>query len=455
MVALSIHTKNRLVFLFVLSIFIFATFPGKGGLEGDQREILNLKDRNDNWGIVVPLFVGEWPNILGHWRFSLVLFQLSLYWIGLWLIFEKRFAISKKPLIILSQALFFLVSSIFVSQLWRDSTLLAIATFALGLIYESLRMRPRFRRTLLVTSVMLLHIAAMFKVLYGPILALYFLWVALEGNLKNKFRNIGVMLISLSLAISPFLLDRTLVNKVGLQRVYPEQQPMIFDLASNYCWGQSDQLIENAKSGLLLVIKSDFPIQSICASLKPNSWDNLHTDYSPWQFSAPIQRIVGDDNLKVTSLRNKWLKMIIDNPVDWFHVRLMYLGWTLSLSNSFVPQNASNTWDGPIGDANRMIWSLLFSVASIVDKFRLTSLLFSFLLIIFFLIKNASHEKLKNRSYFKRNSDLFFTTLSLSATTLLTMIFFVASNGRYVLPYITISYALLFRSRNLRSPIQV
>lgn len=445
--------RERIIWSLLIVVFLFATFPGKGGLEGDQREVLGLTNRTDNWGFIVPSVIGNWPNILGHWRFSLVALQLMIFWFGLWLLLRNTWITNKKSHILLSFLIFF--SSVFVSQLWRDATLLALATFALGILSKSFDLSRGKRFQLLALAILTLHLAAMFKVLYGLILGICFVWISVQNNAKIRMSKITILLVVSSLTIVPFIVDKQLSKIAGLQKVYPEQQPIIFDLASNYCWGQSNQIINDAGVGLSVVLKPGYPLQSVCASLRPNSWDNLHSSPFQWEFSSPIQRITGENDLKMSNLRSKWFAMITRNPVDWIQTRFMYLGWTVTLSNAFVPQNSTNTWSGIVGTSNSILWNILFSVASFADKLRLSSILFAFGLVTLLIVRTAYLSKRELSLFISNSVTLIFALISMLAITLVTMTGFVASNGRYVLPYVILTYLLIMRSLGLRSPTQV
>jgi hypothetical protein len=439
-------SRNHIILITCVSVFLFALFPGKGGLEGDQRDIVGMSNRSDNWGFIVPFLVGNWPNFWGHWRFSLVVLQLILFWVGLWLLLKRSWDKNNRGMkIVIIGFTFF--SSIFVSQLWRDATLLGLSTFGLGLLSKASSCRSNYKYALIFSSLLMLHFAAMFKVLYGTILGFFFLWILIQDQVKRRFFIFPSLAIAISLAFTPYLLDKQLTKIAGLQKVFPEQQPMIFDLASSYCWGPSDQLVADAAKGLELVKRPGFPLQSICASLRPTSWDNLHSSPYQWQFNSPIIRITGDQEDKVTQLRNKWISMIINNPIDWAQVRLMYLGWTLTLSNSFVPQNDSNTWGGLVGELNKVVWSGIYNFASAVDKLRLSSILWALLIILVLILRAALISLGNKREFYFHARDQFVAVGVLLGTTGLTIFGFVASNGRYVLPYVLLTYLMLLKSK--------
>ena len=440
-------SKVRLfwILLFVAT-FLFSTFPGKGGLEGDQRNIPSMGNRNDNWGFVVPFIFGNWPNVFGQWRFSVVVLQLFLFWIGLWLLLRGvwNHSTHKRWSIILLT----IFSSIFASQLWRDATLLVLATLGFGLISKALSHRGVRRSLFMLLGIFFLHFAAMFKILYGIVLGFIFLWLLYQSKVKQKRYLLISSLVLVSLTASPYLIDKALARQFGLQKVYPEQQPIIFDAASSYCWGTSERLVRDAEAALEVVKRPGFPMKSVCSSLKPTTWDALHMSNNEWQFDAPIERITGNQDQRVVMLREKWLSMITASPIDWMQVRLMYLGWTLTLSNSFVPQNESNTWSGVSGKLNSVAWSIFYSFASFLDKTRVSSILFALLLLGILLINSAIHSFGNRRRFFVLASDQVIGTFVLIAVLALTMIGFVASNGRYVLPYTLLVYMFLLRSEN-------
>jgi hypothetical protein len=434
-----------------MSAFLFTTFPGKGGLEGDQRTVALLSERNDNWGFLVPFLYGEWPDLLGHWRFSLVLLQLCILWLGLHLLIPRHSDNGRSSRFLLFLIIY--VSSVFASQLWRDSTLFVFTVFGLGVANFALNDSLRIRKMLLFVSLFCLLIAAMFKPLFGIIIGFFFVWLLVQRIGRTKFVSISSILIVVFLGLAPFFLDKALGNFVGLKKTYPEQQPIIFDLASNYCWGSSDQLVSDAADGLKLVLKDGFPIESTCASLRPNSWDNLHTNPMKWEFSSPLFRITGENESKVRNLQKKWISMIVHNPVDWIQTRAIYIGPTLLMSNSFTEQAALSSKPRMFELVNYYGWKFISLPASILDKTRLTSLGFSCVFLLFLVLRNFRVRNIDS-GYFK-SIDLLMATFSILLTISITISFFTANNGRYVLPFVLLTYIFLFRSLRFRSPIQV
>ena len=447
--------KNRvnLLLICLVALFLFATFPGKGGLEGDQRNISLLSQRTDNWGFATPWVYGGWPNFFGHWRFSLVVVQLCVLWLGLWLLFRNsHFSKSNERLFVYLLIYF---ASIFASQLWRDSTLLAISTFALGVLSHALKLHGWRRHSLFTFSLTLLIFAAMFKPLYSPILAFFFIWLYMQELKFTKNFALLIALSSLFLIFSPYLIDKSLSKQARMIEVAPEQQPMIFDFASSYCWGQSTQLINDATRGLRLVLKPGYPLASVCASLRPNSWDNLHSNPNKWQFSSPIERLSGKNIYLVPELRDAWISMMVHNPIDWLQVRLMYLGPTLTLSNSIVAANEASFQSTILSSLNMGLWKVFLLPSLIIDKTRLTSPIILIAFILLCLGMKVSKMKSDVGFFSSTNLNEFIALLIIICVVTITIVGYVASNGRYVLPYVLLTYFLLMRSRGCRSPIQV
>lgn len=419
-------------------------------MEGGQREINEMSNRSDNWGFVVPFLVGNWPDFFGQWRFTLVALQLAIFWTGLWLLMSKSWNDGKAVRIAIIVLTLF--GSVFVSQLWRDASLLALATLGLGLLAKSIRYSNNISYILFFPSILILHFAAMFKILYGPVLGLFVFWILFQSQDKRRALVAVSLAASISLTMSPYILDKQLTSYAEMQKVFPEQQPIIFDLASSYCWGTSPGLVQDAAKAIGLVMQPNYPMASICASLKPNRWDSLSDSEDDWIFNSPIRRITGDSEDKVENLRARWIAMIINNPIDWIQVRLMYLGWTLTLSNSFIPQDESNTWEGALGEVNKFAWSVIFAFASVMDKTRISSILFAFFVLSMLFIRSQSSSGVPRTGSSIPRSDVIIGYLAMIMTTGLTLVGFVASNGRYVLPYVLLVYILLIRSYSLRTP---
>ena len=85
-------TKIKQVYWLLPTVFgiliILGLYPGLGG-EGAQRNITTYREKMDNSGFLVPLIYGYWPDFIFGWLYSLALFQISIFSIGMKLIFDK------------------------------------------------------------------------------------------------------------------------------------------------------------------------------------------------------------------------------------------------------------------------------------------------------------------------------------------------------------------------------
>ena len=163
-------------------LFLFSAFPGKGGFEGGQREISILSHRNDNWGFVTPFYFGGFPDLNGYWRITLVSIQITGLWFGIYLLTKNLdFSRTYRKLLFL---IFIVVSSVFGSQLWRDSTLFCYVILGLGLIKLGLAWNRRIKFVIITFGIAVLTFGLMFKPIYS-VLFIMFIVILLIEKLKK------------------------------------------------------------------------------------------------------------------------------------------------------------------------------------------------------------------------------------------------------------------------------
>ena len=436
------------------AIFLFATFPGKGGFEGGQREILNLKDRIDNWGFITPFVYGEWPNIFGQWRFTLVLTQLFFFWIGFYLLLRNRGGKNLKDLSIVW--VLFLVSTTFASQLWRDSTLFSFVIFGFGLIFFITENKSLIlNRALFFFGIISMAFGLMFKPVFAPIFSLLIVIPILLKipilRILGKFPRLITTLAILFVMIFPYTFDKYLGTEVGITKSFPEQQPMIYDLSAMYCWGVSKQANDDALSALSPVIRSGVPGPAICGSLILGSWDNLHMTMTPWVYAAPLIRLNASQSEEFSKLKSGWVHTIIHNPREWLLIKLPFATQVLTMANSFVKTDSSSGFSSEaLNKANKLIWSLFYYFSVIIDKLRFLTLgaLIIFLQII--LISRVKSSNASWRNFIHTNVAFLYLSLISFITLGLATIIYVAGNGRYILPFVLLVYIFFFIERGER-----
>lgn len=433
---------KKILPLIFACVFLISLFPGKGHLEGNQRS-LDLQDRTDHMGTLTALLYGSWPNLLDNWRYTLTAFQLFSLWIGMYFVFRKVNLRNKLAMPVVGGLIY--VSTIFASQLVRDASLLAFATLGVGLLYESLRRELWARHFLELTGLLVLFISATFKPLYGIILGVFAASI-LIFRLKSVSKRVALgLLIAFSIGIGPHFVDKKTGELIGLIQVFPEKQPIIYDLASSYCWGSSDKIRNDAAKGLDLILRKDYPRKSVCASLNPITWDHLHTDYlEPWEYARPLINPLGPDAKDlVADLRETWQFMIRNNLIDWLQVRLVFLGTTLTMTNTLTYQDDSRLNTKSLNSLKDSSYKLLVLPYRILDKFRFTSLGFAMLIISLIFLKTTEQKSRRLVNQSSQIQIILPPTIMILSALFLTLIGFVASNGRYTFPYTILSYIYL------------
>ena len=427
-------------------IFIYSTFPGRGGYEGGQREILLLKDRNDNWGFIVPLVYGNWPNLFNHWRFTLVLLQLTLFWIGSYLILKNaKFSNFISKFIV---ATILLVGSVFASQLWRDSSLFSLITLGIGLEFYLLRIKRKILHySVLITSISILIFGSMFKPIFAPIIALFFLFPILIEKpilrMSTKYYKSLIVLIIILISVLPISLDKYFRNASGMVKVFPEQQPMIYDLAAIYCWGVSPNVRLEVATSLKMIAREDMPLRALCSSLELSGWDNLHMPGDQWIYSAPLTRISQENEKIFHELQNKWLSVIFHHPNEYLIAKLPFISQVLTMSNSFTkPAIIIELKPNLFNQTKNTFWSWVYWFSNFMDKCRFFTLGFILFLTQMIVMVRLKKSHLTWRRWSSANSALILLVTISLFTVVLETVAYTSGNGRYVMPYVLLIYLL-------------
>lgn len=431
--------------MFALFVAVsFSVYPGRTALEGDQRNVERISDQSDNWGFITSFLYSNWPDSFVPWRYSLIVLQVSLTFAGFTLLFRKISL--KNKFILFCFFLVYFLSLMFSAQLWRDSSLFAITIFAFGLLAFATELQGWRKYSTNLFSILLTVIASMFKPVFALTLIPLFLWLIWQLRREKpgfRYRGILVVVIPLILGILPFSVDTYLKSRFEMQKTFPEQQPMILDLSMNYCWGRSESIRVMAESTLRDLVQEGYPLESICAATNPLRWDELYADTKVWRYSSPISKISGNRDAEARLLLKGWVSMILNNPFDWFQVRLLVLGPALFASNSFVDYAPEFGVHSPVSRATDFIWPLLHNAVGILDKARLTSPFFLHLIILCIFLFSFSKSEEQKLFIWK---NLAFSLGTLFFLLPISVVTWLAPNGRYVMPYLLLSYALLLRS---------
>ncbi len=435
-------SKLKLIGSLIAVSFLFACFPGKGSLEGAEREIDSIAGRSDIRGFATSLLYSEWPILFGHWRFTLILFQVILTWAGCYMFFSRYKIRTLKDFAF--PVTFTLVASLFSAQLWRDSTLFALICFGLGLTYYSVSMRNRnYSRLFISLGFVLCFIGALFKPIFGILISLPFVYILQQYDSALKRTKSLILFASLTaLTFFPYLVDKKLVVFYEMKKDFTEQAPMLYDLAAVYCWGSGEAKNE-AKLSLSLHLKPGFPSKSVCADFTINTWDNLHHGGDAWIYADPIVKVQNETQMQ--NLRHNWIHLIVKYPDDWLQAKIPFVTQVLTSGNTFyLTRNTevfSNTFTSNI---NNTLWSTFLGPIVLLDQLKVFSL-FTLYIFFVFLLSNKLLICNENFNKFLRKERILISLfLYVNLCILVQTIAFLANNGRYHLPYTLIVYLLLY-----------
>lgn len=413
---------------------IIGIYPGTGG-EGSQREITSLQNKSDWWNFSTAFIYGSWPTIFNNWQFTLTIVQLACYLIGV-IFFYKSLSEKFFRNIFLFPAI---IGGYFVIQLWRDATLLSFSILALSILTNLEDKSSSQKIIRFSVSSVLLALSCLFKPIFGPVLFLI-LFLMFKDHILNKFLKI-VLFICISLfSISPYFLDKHLGSMAGLDRSYPEQQVFIYDLSKMYCWGYSPSVIEKSKIALKPLLIAGRDGEEICASLSPTGWDSLRVSTPEVRDSPALRVLVDNEGSALKKLRSDWMNIILHSPMEWLMVKISDFAQVLTMANAFympgIFQNSASSNIFLIGD---ILLRILLVPIQILDKFRIFSLSATLFVGFALLLWNKGRfPSSKSRQSIISN----FILVNLLTTCIGTLAY-IANNGRYIMPYLLVSYFYL------------
>lgn len=419
-----------------LVLVVVGIFPGTGG-EGAQREIPSLNDKRDWWNFATASLYGLWPTGVFPWTYSLTIAQLGIYATGVWLIGrEIHLKRNRKVFIFLA-----IVGGVFVFQLWRDATLLAIETLSLGLL-AGVRTKVNARQAIRILSVFFTSIiGCLFKPVFAPIVIIIFS-IALISRINSRRLLIVSSVLVLVMSVLPYGLDKVLSNNFQMKKSYPEQQVIIYDLSKLYCWGYSPEVTSSAKKLLSTLLANENDYESICASLSPTGWDSLHVQIPEVESSPALRTIGAGEEETLRELKSGWARTILAHPMDWLMTKSSDATQVLLMANAFYMPGLYENTDSLYASIGDVLIRMILVPFHIIDKARIFTLGFTFLIAIFLLYRNRAGS-----NFSKAKEQLLFKFLAMNfLIASFATIAFIANNGRYILPYVLLAYFVLIIS---------
>ncbi len=420
----------QLLLILFCALLILGLYPGQGG-EGAQREVSRFQDKHDLSGFFTPLVYGFWPNSWFGWLYSLTLFQIAVYSIGMKLIFKKLINNNLRRIFIFV----YILGVFFVFQVVRDATAFSLFVFAFGMISKS----NNSKRYLHTIGVITIIIGCLFKPILAPIIAITYLFFSAKQSFTIKSKLIRLFVV-ISIAFAPFLIDRGITSELGLPKRYAEQHLFIYDVTKMYCWGHKSSSIELAKNAISPFLRIGSDYESLCASLEPMGADDLRRKLTEVKESPAIKLYAGDDSSIVRKLIFDWLKLIKESPFEWSQIKTIDASQVLFMANAFyispVIVDGNNNFALEIGNK---ILNGAFIPINILDRLRVFSLGFSLVIGLILLYINGRFTE------FDKALDSIFSRyifINLTIWLILTLLF-ISNPGRYPVPYLLLSYIYL------------
>lgn len=434
-----IPTSGKLklsLFVLLLAFVAIGIYPGTGG-EGAQREFPALNGKLDWWNFATAALYGLWPSGFYPWAFSLTITQLVIYSLGVLLI-NREIQLKQNRRVL---TFFALIGGIFVFQLWRDSTLLAVETLSIGLLV-GVKSPVNARQVLRFISALLTAIiGCLFKPVFAPLVLLIFLLILVSGIKSRKLLAV-FSIIACIFSILPIGLDKYLSSSFQLNKSYPEQQVFIYDLSKLYCWGYSPEVTLRTKELLSDILANNQDYESICSSLSPTGWDSLHVQIPEVELSPALRKIEAGDQKALNELESGWARTILAYPMEWLMIKTSDTAQVLFMANAFHMPGLYVNPNGPFQSLGDNVIKMILIPFHVLDKIRVFSLAFTLLFGLLMVYRNRASSlfsKPKEQILFK------FIVVNLLITGFATVAF-IANNGRYVLPYVLMSYFFLVLS---------
>ena len=431
-----ISRKNLYLIILASTSFlaVLGLYPGMGG-EGQQRGVALWENKIDQSGFILAALYDYWPNFFNSWLYSLSLFQLVLYLIGIKFIYGSIWTPKMRKFLILIST----VGVFFMFQVVRDATALSLYVLGFGVLLKSKSMVGSRNFVVFFGGVCVIILGALFKPVLAPIVALifYVFWIKEENSFSHS--KLVRVSITLFIALSPFMIDKILTSELKMTQVHAEQQLFIFDITKMYCWGHSQESVAIAKVTITPFLAPGSNHETLCASLEPMGWDDLRRSIPEVNKSPAVILYTGNNGSILSNLMFSWVKIIRTSPLEWLQIKVIDAAQVLFMANSIYIDPLINTSESQFLKIGDLAIKLLFTPAQILDKLRIYSLGFALLIGFILIFVNGrfkKYDKNFDRIVFKfilinLNTWLFLTTL------------FIANPGRYTLPFVILSYTYL------------
>ena len=405
-------------------------YPGMGG-EGAQRDIRTIQNKLGVTSSIVILIYGSMPDFLLGYLFWISLLQVIFYIIGVHFILESLNKLRSKIFLIFLS----IIAFCFLLQVVRDATAFSFYVLATGLIVKSRNYTDSRKMIYPTISICLILFGSLFKPIIAPIAAFFYFMLS-ERASSFWCSKTSRLLVSIILAVCPYFIDKALMSSFQIKNVHAEQPLFLYEVSKMYCWGHDPKMIVSAKEIIRPFISLNSDHESLCASLEPMGWDDLRRSL-PEVSKSPVLIYPGAPSEIASTLFFKWAKLIQKNPFEWLQMKVIDASQVGMMANSlYIDPIIETPGQSPLLDIGDEAIKLIFAPMKVLDRFRVFSIGFAFLLGLMALFING------RKTVFDKALDniiLKFLAINLVNLVFYSMLF-IANPGRYVLPFVLLSY---------------
>jgi len=412
-----------LLFLSAVTLVV----PNVKPYEGSQIGVPDLKMTTDWWDVAAPTL----PRILNleespfKWHaFQILILISAAFGIRKLLPIEQVKKTSHKMLYLVFSYVFFIFSILGA----RDGIALSLIVLGIAAIKTASLNSRLIQYLKILLGFIVLIVASQYKITLIFIIS-FLIFTTFMKIWIRKSQIIALAIISfIVLPFGTLTLDYFLTNSFKLQKTYPEQQVMLYDLTGVMCWSTSNRAVDFATNALENFTKSEVSEKKLCQFLVPYGWDSIKKypiSIDRKEYLSPTK-----DKINFLELRNSWTVLLFKFPKDWVELKTNFAGQVFFMSNLF--DNGEKFIDVNKNFQYAVYQAFLLPV-KILDKMFILTYFFSF---FFVLISKVLYQ---NIVVSKQAASILIIGVIVNLAS------FVADNGRYSLPFLLLFWALVLQ----------
>jgi hypothetical protein len=423
--------ESASIYLFALATF-FTQLPSFYGEDiVNARNNFLVGEKTDFWGGMSTVIYAYIPDFGFRWQIWLAIFQIALVAIGLHKMRNLGFRTKwfRYLSYLLSYSCFMLGS-----QMTRDGLMFSLLICGVGLLIAVTRKDSH--KGFLVLSVLIICLALSLRP-WISLALIPIVWIIIRERERRKLLALS---FSLLLAVLPLSFEFIAAQGLGLKNSYPQQQVMLMDVASTYCYSNNLNSGLRAREALMIFPGGSSLADSACQFFRPDTWLSLtkNQNASTANLETDLWLISAGEAAAYKKLESSWIDLILHDPVTYIQNKVIFAGKLI------------------IGSDTRSfgLSSTEFSISTLSALYKspydlaITLHLYSIIALMFwlFLIPLKRFLKFKTTDFY---IDRAAVTLIFGALiwTILSAIAYIGSNGRYTYAYSLLALAVYFSIR--------